>query len=142
MNISAVACAILSLVPHLDPARAESQAAIIGMLAMTVEDAATAVVNGAHESGFGVDYERCVLRGDGGDGLYGLGVGYQEYACAAPEVQTRMALKAMHDKGFPEKPLRAFRGYLGAHSDRWPEARARLSLWILTVERIKCACSF
>jgi len=122
MNISAVACAILSLVPHLDPARAESQAAIIGMLAMTVEDAATAVVNGAHESGFGV--------------------GYQEYACAAPEVQTRMALKAMHDKGFPEKPLRAFRGYLGAHSDRWPEARARLSLWILTVERIKCACSF
>jgi hypothetical protein len=48
----------------------------------------------------------------------------------------------MRDKGWPGRPLRAFRGYLGARSDDWPEARARLSLWTLTLERMRCMCCF
>lgn len=141
MNVSAIACAILSLVPGLDPARAEYHGTLTASFVRDEAEAAALVVNGAHESGFGWDYERCFAHGDGGDGTYGLGVGYQEFACAAPEVQTRAAVKAMRDKGFPGRPLRAFRGYLGAKSDHWPEARIRLSLWTLTTERIRCACS-
>lgn len=128
------------LLPHISPLRADYQATIIVGVSETIEDAAALDVTGAHESGFGWDYERCEKHGDGGDGLYGLGVGYLNHACGPPEEQAAWALHALRDKGWPSRPIRAFRGYLGAKSDLWPEAKARLSLMTLTAERIKCAC--
>lgn len=142
MSVAALALAILTLVPRLDPVRAEYHAAIIVGVAADEAEAVAIAVNGAHESGFGWAYETCRLHGVGGDGVYGLGVGYERFACEAPEVQARGAVLAMHDKGWPARPLRAFRGYLGARSDDWPEARARLALWVLTLERMRCMCSF
>jgi len=142
VSVAALTLAILTLVPRLDPVRAEYQATIIASVAMDDAEGAALVVNGAHESGFGWDYETCRLHGDGGDGLYGLGVGYERFACASPEVQARGAARALRDKGWPARPLRAFRGYLGARSDNWPEARERLSLWTLTLERMRCMCCF
>lgn len=142
MSIAALALAILSLMPRTDPVRAEYHATVIASVAADEAEAAALVVTGAHESGFGWDYETCRLHGDGGDGVYGLGFGYERFACAPPEVQARGAVKALRDKGWPARPLRAFRGYLGARSDDWPEARARLSLWVITLERMRCMCSF
>jgi len=142
MSVTALALAILTLLPHTDPVRAEYQASIIARVAADDAEGAALVVNGARESGFGRAYETCRLHGDGGDGIYGLGFGYERFACGPPEVQARGAVKALRDKGFPDRPLRAFRGYLGARSDDWPEARARLSLWTLTLERMRCMCSF
>jgi hypothetical protein len=138
--IPALALVILTLVPRLDPVRAEYHAAIIASVAADMSEGAALVVTGAHESGFLWDFETCRIHGDGGDGIYGLGVGYQRFACAAPEVQARGAVKALRDKGWPARPIKAFRGYLGARSDDWPEARARLSLWTLTLERMRCMC--
>jgi hypothetical protein len=142
MSVTALALAILTLVPHLDPVRADYHAAIVAGVAADDAEAVALIVNGAHESGFGWDYETCRAHGDGGEGLYGLGVGYERFACAPPEVQARGAVIALREKGWPARPLRAFRGYLGARSDNWPEARARLSLWTLTLERMRCMCSF
>lgn len=140
MSPAAIALAILVLVPRLDPLRAEYHATIIARVAGDEATAAALVVSGARESGFGWEYETCREHGIGGDGDYGLGRGYQEFACAPPEVQARGAVKALRDKGLAEGPLRAFRGYLGARSDDWPEARRRLSLWTLTLERMRCMC--
>lgn len=142
MSVAAIALAILTLMPRTDPVRADYHATVIASVCQDDAEAAALVVTGAHESGFGWDYETCRAHGDGGEGLYGLGVGYQPFACAAPEVQARGAVTALRDKGWPARPLRAFRGYLGARSDDWPEARARLSLWVLTLERMRCMCSF
>jgi hypothetical protein len=142
MSVTAIALAILTLLPRLDPVRAEYQATVIAGVASDPAEAAALVVTGAHESGFGWGYESCREHGDGGEGLYGLGVGYERFACEAPEVQARGAVLALRDKGWPARPLRAFRGYLGARSDEWPEARARVSLWTLTLERMRCMCSF
>lgn len=142
MSSSVLALVILTLVPGLDPVRAEYHGAIIAAVAGDESTAAALVVTGAHESGFGWKYEICEKHGDGGDGIYGLGVGYEAYACAPPEVQARVAVRALHDKGWPDRPLRAFRGYLGATSDTYPEARERLSLWTLTLERVRCMCCF
>jgi hypothetical protein len=142
VNLAAIALAILTLVPNLDPVRADYHAIIIAGVASDMPEAAALVVNGAHESGFGWDYERCAMHGHGGEGLYGLGVGYERFACGPPEVQARGAVIALRDKGWPARPLRAFRGYLGARSDNWPEARARLALWTVTLERMRCMCCF
>lgn len=140
--ILALTLAILSLVPATDPARAEYHATVIASVAADDAEAAALVVTGAHESGFLRAFETCRVHGDGGDGIYGLGFGYERFACAPVKVQARGAVKALRDKGWPDRPLRAFRGYLGALSDDWPEARARLALWTLTLERMRCMCSF
>ena len=144
MNASAhaLALAILTLMPRTDPIRAEYQATVIASVVADEAEGAALVVTAAHESGFGWDYETCRAHGDGGDGLYGLGFGYESFACGSPEVQARGAVRALRDKGWPARPLRAFRGYLGAPSDNWPEAKARLSLWVITLERMRCMCSF
>jgi len=142
MKVIALTLAILSLMPRTDPARAVRQATIIASVTADDAEAAALVVTGARESGFGRDYETCRLHGDGGDGIFGLGFGYERFACKAAEVQARGAVKALRDKGWPDRPLRAFRGYLGALSDDWPEARARLALWTITLERMRCLCSF
>lgn len=139
MSVIAIACAILALVPQLDPVRAEYHAAIIASVAATESEAAAMVVNGAHESAFLWGFEICEFHGKGGEGIYGLGVGYEAFQCGPPETQARGSVKAMRDKGFPARPLRAFQGYLGAAV---PEARVRLALWTITAERIRCACSF
>lgn len=140
MNAGALVGALLMLLPGMSSVRAERHARLILAVAADENDAAALAVTGAHESGFLKGHEVCRLHGIGGDGLYGLGVGYQKSACRSAEVQTQTAMRALREKGFPSRPIKAFRGYLGAHSDKWPEARERLSLWTLTAERIKCAC--
>jgi hypothetical protein len=142
VSVAALALAILTLVPRLDPVRAEYHATAIASVARDEAEAVAMAVNGAHESGFGRGYESCRLHGDGGEGVYGLGIGYERYACGPIEVQARGAVKALRDKGWPANRLRAFRGYLGARSDNWPEVRVRLALWVLTLERMRCMCSF
>jgi hypothetical protein len=135
-----VATAILCLLPQLSPAVAERHGAVIAFAAHDEAEAAALVVTGYRETGFEWLYENCSKLGDGGMGTYGLGVGYGADACASPERQVRGALLALHNGGFPERPRRAFARYLGS-SERWPEARERLSLWVVTAERIKCSCS-
>lgn len=133
-----IVASLLMLVPALPTSQAEHHADIIHQTSGDRDEQAALLVSLARESAGDWDVERCAVHGMGGEGAYQLGIGYQAFACAAPVIQARTALRALHEKGWPQ-PLKAFRGYLGAtgHSK---EALLRLSLWQVTRERLACSC--
>lgn len=136
--VSSIVGAILMMLPTVPPERVQFHADIIARVCSNVGEASALSVTYARESGGDWDVERCAIDGIGGMGGYQLGVGYEKYACASPEVQAVGARKALFDKGWPN-PLKAFRGYLGARGAS-VEAKTRLSLWTVTTARISCAC--
>ena len=129
--------AMLALRPALAVPTARRFAVNILETTSDENDAAALIVTAYRESRFSLT---CVL-GIGGKGPYGLGVGYERYACKSTKIQTVMSLQALYDKGWSSDERRGFRGYLGARSDEWPEIGIRMRLWTLTVERIRCGCS-
>lgn len=136
MTTAAILGAILALRPTVPLERAERHAEAIQAIALSDEEAALLVVTGDRESAWAPG---CV-RGIGGAGTYGLGEGYWRWSCAELEVQAAVSLRAYREKGWHRSKRRAIAGYLGARSTSWPEAVRRWRLWLLTRERIACAC--
>ncbi len=137
MQLETVLAAILSIQPTLAPKLATRHAEIIWQTTREENEVAALIVTAHRETRFKTG---CVA-GIGGFGTYGLGVGYVKWACGPLKVQAQMSLQALYDKGFDYSPEIGFRGYLGAHSLRYPEVRTRARLFYETRERLYCACS-
>lgn len=136
MTVDVLVAAILSL-QNVSAKTATRFAKDIYETTSSEDDAAALIVIAHRESNFSL---RCV-KGIGGKGSYGLGYGYERWACRSSKIQAVMALQALYDKGWSYDEHWGFRGYLGARSDTWPEIGVRMKLWTLTYERIRCACS-
>jgi hypothetical protein len=133
----AIIGAMLVLRPLTPPLHVERISHAIYSASTDENDAAALVVTAIRES----DAHIGCIEGIGGRGTFGLGFGYMWAACGPLKIQAQTALQALHDKGAPYNWRGAFRGYLGARSDHWPEIRIRYVLWLETADRIRCACS-
>jgi hypothetical protein len=135
-NLPALVAALLCLSPHTPERLATRHARVILGATSSEEEAAALLVTGTRESSWRLG---CV-QGIGGAGTYGLGYGYQRWACAPLKVQAQMSLQAYRDKGAPWNWHGAIVKYLGARTIREPEAARRIQLWEETKSRLECNC--
>lgn len=136
MTLEIIMAALLCLEPHAPPRFATLHARTILRVASNEDEAAILLVTGTRESHWRLG---CV-QGIGGRGTYGLGYGYDRWACAPLKIQAQMSLQAYEDKGAPYNWHGAIVHYLGAKTLQEPEARRRVEMFELTRERIACAC--
>lgn len=137
MTLDIVLAAILSLQPHLKTNAAERYSRAILETTHDASDAAALIVTAHRESSFSL----VCVEGIGGRGGFGLGKGYSHWACSTLKIQSVMAMQAFYDKGWPYNERGAFKRYLGATRNDWPEIDVRMRLWQLTRARLDCGCS-
>lgn len=136
MNLPTLLAALLCLAPHTPERIAARHARTILATTSDEDEIAALLVTGTRES----EWRLGCVQGIGGAGTYGLGVGYQRWACGPLKIQVQMSLQAYRDKGAPWNWKGAFVHYLGAKSLRHPEARRRVEMFELTRERLACSC--
>lgn len=139
-----IATVLLSLAPQTSSARATYLGSTIAEVANgDVDRGAVLTVTLVREGGLDVRVERCAIEGIEGLGGFGLnpkGWG-RRVACGPLSAQAQTAMRALELAGWPENHGRAFRGYLGAGSERYHEVRSRLALYASVHQMLSCACS-
>ncbi len=140
----AIAAVIMSLMPRTGESRAAYLGSAIAQVANGDADrGAVLAVTLIREGGLDVRVERCAIEGIDGLGSFGLnpkGWG-RRVACGPLAGQAQTAMRALELAGWPDSHGRAFRGYLGAASERYHEVRSRLQLYSTVREMLACACS-